>query len=168
MTILYSRSYITVAYGHDLGASADILSLAHKIMLRSSQPRLDMYQDIEPLQHAEVSWLISNIIGSDQEGAIYCMINGTLSETCRILIRKAIDEAFVMVNYSRLEPPMRRRMRELRLQGVATRLNYSSEDVDEEREMELPPGFQPRPSGMTEEPIMGNIPPLLAFHLRET
>ncbi|GJX72370.1 hypothetical protein Tco_0309541 [Tanacetum coccineum] len=81
---------------------------------------------------------------------------------------QAVDEAFVMANYSRLEPRMRRRMRELRLQGVATRLNYSSEDVDEEREMEAPPGFQPRPSDMTEEPILGNIPSLLASHPRET
>ncbi|GJW62777.1 hypothetical protein Tco_0112112 [Tanacetum coccineum] len=81
---------------------------------------------------------------------------------------QAVDEAFVMANYSLLEPLIKRRMRELRLQGVATRLNYSSKDVDEEREMEALPGFQPQPSGMTEEPIMGNIPPLLASHLRET
>nr|GEZ38394.1 hypothetical protein [Tanacetum cinerariifolium] len=52
-----------------------------------------------------------------------------------------VEEAFVMANYSRLEPLMRRRMRELRLQGVATRLNYSSEHVDEEREIEAPLGF---------------------------
>ncbi|GJR28762.1 hypothetical protein Tco_1104994 [Tanacetum coccineum] len=45
---------------------------------------------------------------------------------------KAVDEAFVMANYSQLELLMRRRMKELRLRGVATRLNYSSEDVDEE------------------------------------
>ncbi|GKB07675.1 hypothetical protein Tco_0835959 [Tanacetum coccineum] len=52
---------------------------------------------------------------------------------------QAVDEPFVLANYSRLEPLMRRRMRELRLQGVATYLNYSSEDVDEEREMEASP-----------------------------
>ncbi|GJQ90298.1 hypothetical protein Tco_0001437 [Tanacetum coccineum] len=54
---------------------------------------------------------------------------------------QTVDEAFVMANYSRLDPLMRRRMRELRLQGVATRLNYSSEDVDEEREMKALPGL---------------------------
>ncbi|GJV46585.1 hypothetical protein Tco_1431121 [Tanacetum coccineum] len=54
---------------------------------------------------------------------------------------QTVDEAFVMANYSQLEPLIRRRMKELRLQGMATRLNYSSEDVDEEREMEAPPGF---------------------------
>ncbi|GKD73054.1 hypothetical protein Tco_1331336 [Tanacetum coccineum] len=43
---------------------------------------------------------------------------------------QAVDEAFVMANYSRLEPLLRKRMRELRLQGVTTRLGYSSEDVD--------------------------------------
>nr|GEZ48965.1 hypothetical protein [Tanacetum cinerariifolium] len=79
---------------------------------------------------------------------------------------RAVDEAFVMENYSRLEPLMRRRMRGLRLQGVATRLNYSSKDVDGEREMEAPSGFQPRPSIITEEPNMGNIPPLLSSHIR--
>ncbi|GJZ06104.1 hypothetical protein Tco_0539897 [Tanacetum coccineum] len=180
-------------------------------MLRSSQPESGTWQDIDPLQHAEVCWLISHVIGFDQEGAIYYTISGTPGGTRRILIRRvvlltlsisdtsahskswgeaeerpqpitplnpasnattnnqapfvtpihmevqAVDEAFVMANYSRLEPRMRRRMRELRLQGVATRLNYSSEDVDEEREMEAPPGFQPRPSDMTEEPIYGEF-----------
>ncbi|GJV63202.1 hypothetical protein Tco_1474030 [Tanacetum coccineum] len=53
---------------------------------------------------------------------------------------QAFDEAFVMVNYSCLEPLLRRRMRELRLQGLATRLGYSSKDVDVERQMESPPG----------------------------
>nr|GEV38607.1 reverse transcriptase domain-containing protein [Tanacetum cinerariifolium] len=81
---------------------------------------------------------------------------------------QAIDRAFVMANYLRLEPLIRRRMRELRLQGMATRLNYSSKDVDEKREMKASFGFQPRPYGMTGEPIMGNIPPLLASHIRET
>ncbi|GKC74050.1 hypothetical protein Tco_1119933 [Tanacetum coccineum] len=52
---------------------------------------------------------------------------------------QAVDEPFILANYSRLEPLMRRRMRELRMQGVATHLNYSSEDVDEEREMEALP-----------------------------
>ncbi|GJV30816.1 hypothetical protein Tco_1391216 [Tanacetum coccineum] len=41
-------------------------------------------------------------------------------------------------------------MRELRLQGVATCLNYSSADVDKERELEAPPGFQPQPLEGTE------------------
>ncbi|GKB11303.1 hypothetical protein Tco_0845226 [Tanacetum coccineum] len=81
---------------------------------------------------------------------------------------QAIDEAFVMANYSQLEPLMRKRMRQLRLQGIATRLNYSSEDVDEERELEASPGFRTRPSEGREEPITRNIPLLLAAHLRET
>nr|GEZ73350.1 hypothetical protein [Tanacetum cinerariifolium] len=58
---------------------------------------------------------------------------------------QVVDEAFVMANNSQLEQLMRRRMKELRLQGIATRLNYSSDDVDEEWEMEAPPGFQPQP-----------------------
>ncbi|GJU23459.1 hypothetical protein Tco_1156801 [Tanacetum coccineum] len=94
--------------------------------------------------------------------------NQALSITPMHVKVQAVDKAFVLANYSRLEPLMRRRMRELRLQGVAIRLNYSSEYVDEERELEAPPGFQPRPFGMTEEPIIRNIPPLLASHLRET
>ncbi|GJY67114.1 hypothetical protein Tco_0469352 [Tanacetum coccineum] len=36
-------------------------------------------------------------------------------------------------------------MRELRLQGVATRLNYLSKDVDKERELEAPPGLRSQP-----------------------
>ncbi|GJZ99855.1 hypothetical protein Tco_0672406 [Tanacetum coccineum] len=81
---------------------------------------------------------------------------------------QTVDEAFVMANYSQLEPLMRRRMGELRLQGVATRLNYSSEDVDEERDMEAPPEIRLESFGTTREPITGNIPQLLASHLRET
>nr|GEW88688.1 hypothetical protein [Tanacetum cinerariifolium] len=50
-----------------------------------------------------------------------------------------VDEAFFMVNYLQLEPLMRKRMRELGLQSVATHLNYSRDDVDEERELEAPP-----------------------------
>ncbi|GJR47595.1 hypothetical protein Tco_1315698 [Tanacetum coccineum] len=57
----------------------------------------------------------------------------------------AVDEAFVKANYSQLEPLIRKRMKELRLQGIATWINYSSEDVDEERELEAPPGFRPQP-----------------------
>ncbi|GKA39040.1 hypothetical protein Tco_0731591 [Tanacetum coccineum] len=49
-------------------------------------------------------------------------------------------------------------MRALRLRGVATQLNYSIKDVDEEREMEAPPEIRSQPSGTTREPIMGNIP----------
>nr|GEY41546.1 retrovirus-related Pol polyprotein from transposon TNT 1-94 [Tanacetum cinerariifolium] len=62
---------------------------------------------------------------------------------------------------------MRRRMKVLRLQGVPTRLNYSSKDVDEEREMEAPLKTRLQPFGLEKEPITGNIPPLLGFHLRE-
>ncbi|GKE14250.1 hypothetical protein Tco_1421827 [Tanacetum coccineum] len=65
------------------------------------------------------------------------------------------DEAFVTSNYSQLEPLMRRRMRALRLQGVATQWNYSSEDVDEEREMEAPLEIRSQPSGTTREPSRG-------------
>ncbi|GKB03087.1 hypothetical protein Tco_0831176 [Tanacetum coccineum] len=36
-------------------------------------------------------------------------------------------------------------MRELRLQGVATHLNYSSKDVDKERELEAPHGLRSQP-----------------------
>ncbi|GJV79636.1 hypothetical protein Tco_1515506 [Tanacetum coccineum] len=61
---------------------------------------------------------------------------------------------------------MRKRMKALRLQGVATRLNYSSEDVYKEREMEAPPEIRSQPSDMIREPITGNIPPLLASHMR--
>ncbi|GKE65786.1 hypothetical protein Tco_1519947 [Tanacetum coccineum] len=142
------------------------------------------YLIADPLQYAEVSWLISHVIGSDQEGAYPILPriqnhgNGSRHHTLNTNIHdvkwraryreegeaeerpqpitplnpasnvttnnqapsvtpmhvevQTVDEAFVMANYSRLEPLMRRRMRELRLQGVATRLNYLSEDVDEE------------------------------------
>nr|GEY16173.1 hypothetical protein [Tanacetum cinerariifolium] len=59
-------------------------------------------------------------------------------------------------------------MRELRLHGIITHLNYSSEDVDEEKEMEAPPEFQTQPLKQAEEPVTKNIPSLLAAHLRET
>nr|GEU68053.1 reverse transcriptase domain-containing protein [Tanacetum cinerariifolium] len=59
-------------------------------------------------------------------------------------------------------------MRELRLQGMATRLNYSSEDVDEEREIEAPPGFQLKPLRETKRQTTPGIPLLLVAHLRET
>ncbi|GKC80388.1 hypothetical protein Tco_1131162 [Tanacetum coccineum] len=52
-----------------------------------------------------------------------------------------VDEAFMIANYSQLEPLMKRMMRDLRLQGVATRLVYSSEDVDVEMKMEAPLRF---------------------------
>nr|GEZ41624.1 hypothetical protein [Tanacetum cinerariifolium] len=81
---------------------------------------------------------------------------------------QSVDEAFMMVNYSRLESLIRRRMRELRLQGVATHLNYSIEDVDEERKMKAPPEFQSQPFKETEGQAMQGIPPLLAAHLRKT
>nr|GEX80471.1 reverse transcriptase domain-containing protein [Tanacetum cinerariifolium] len=73
-----------------------------------------------------------------------------------------------MENYSQLEPLARRRMKKLRPQGMTTHLNYSSKDVDEEREMEAPPGFRPQPPRGTEEQTMEGIPSLLATHLRET
>nr|GEU88150.1 hypothetical protein [Tanacetum cinerariifolium] len=63
---------------------------------------------------------------------------------------------------------MRRRMKELRLQGIATRLNYSSDDVDEEWEMEAPPRFQTQPLKEMEGQTMQGIPPLLAAHLSKT
>ncbi|GJX93905.1 hypothetical protein Tco_0348491 [Tanacetum coccineum] len=81
---------------------------------------------------------------------------------------QVVDEAFVMENYSQLEPLMRRRMKELRLQGIATRLNYSSEDVDEEREMEASPGVQLQPLRETKGQTMQGIPSLFAAHLQET
>ncbi|GKC91908.1 hypothetical protein Tco_1157350 [Tanacetum coccineum] len=65
-------------------------------------------------------------------------------------------------------PLMRRRMRELRLQDVVTRLNYSSKDVDEEREMEATPEFQPKPLRETKRQTTLGIPLLLAVHLWET
>ncbi|GKD01811.1 hypothetical protein Tco_1172085 [Tanacetum coccineum] len=80
---------------------------------------------------------------------------------------QTVDEAFVTTNYSQLEPLMRRRIRPLRLQDVATRLNYSNKDVDEEREIEAPPEIRSQPSSTARDPIT-NIPPLLASHLRET
>ncbi|GKD26281.1 hypothetical protein Tco_1232495 [Tanacetum coccineum] len=60
---------------------------------------------------------------------------------------QAVDEVFILANYSQLEPLMRKRMRQLRLHGIATRLDYSSEDVDEEMELEALPSFRTRPSG---------------------
>ncbi|GJV36831.1 hypothetical protein Tco_1409308 [Tanacetum coccineum] len=81
---------------------------------------------------------------------------------------QAVDEAFVVANYSQLERLMRKGMKELRLQGVVTQLNYSSEDVDEEREMEAPPGYRSQPPGGTEGQGMEGIPLLLVAHLRET
>ncbi|GKC53560.1 hypothetical protein Tco_1076305 [Tanacetum coccineum] len=69
-----------------------------------------------------------------------------------------------------LEPLMRKRIRELRLQGVATHLNYSSEDIDKERERERVRDAT-RVSVTTsqrEGQAMEGIPSLLAAHLRET
>ncbi|GKE75892.1 hypothetical protein Tco_1537933, partial [Tanacetum coccineum] len=54
-----------------------------------------------------------------------------------------------------------------RLQCVATRLGYFSEDVDEEKEMDAPIGFQSQPT-ITEGRVMQGVPLLLATHLRET
>ncbi|GJS98897.1 hypothetical protein Tco_0820067 [Tanacetum coccineum] len=59
-------------------------------------------------------------------------------------------------------------MRELRSHGVVNRLNYSDEDVDEEREMEAPLGLQSQPFRETEGQITQGIPLLLAAYLRET
>nr|GEW50146.1 DNA-binding pseudobarrel domain-containing protein [Tanacetum cinerariifolium] len=47
-------------------------------------------------------------------------------------------------------------------------LSIDFEDVYEEREMEASHWFQPRASGMMEEPVMGNVPSLLASYLKET
>ncbi|GKE28218.1 hypothetical protein Tco_1443602 [Tanacetum coccineum] len=47
---------------------------------------------------------------------------------------QAIDEAFVMANYSQLEPLMGKRMKELKLQVVATRFSYSSTRNEEDKE----------------------------------
>ncbi|GKD44956.1 reverse transcriptase domain-containing protein [Tanacetum coccineum] len=47
-------------------------------------------------------------------------------------------------------------------------IKYSSEDVDEEREMEAPLGYQSQPLGGTKEQGMKGIPRLLAAHLQET
>nr|GEW38813.1 hypothetical protein [Tanacetum cinerariifolium] len=71
---------------------------------------------------------------------------------------QTVNEPFVMANYSQLEPFMRKRMKELKLQEVMTRLNYSREDVDEERELEAPPGYRSQPLEGTEEQGMeGNF-----------
>ncbi|GKD01045.1 hypothetical protein Tco_1171319 [Tanacetum coccineum] len=61
---------------------------------------------------------------------------------------------------------MRRRIRELRLRGVTTWLEYSSGDVDDEILADGPPGFQLQPRSNTEDPSRPNIPHLLAAHLR--
>ncbi|GJX02788.1 hypothetical protein Tco_0188704 [Tanacetum coccineum] len=81
---------------------------------------------------------------------------------------QAVDEDFVMTNYSQLEPLVRRRMRELRLKGVAARLDYSSEDVDEEMQMECLPRFQLQPQINTENQGTQNKLPFLVAHLRDT
>nr|GEV94556.1 hypothetical protein [Tanacetum cinerariifolium] len=51
---------------------------------------------------------------------------------------------------------------------MANRLNYSDEDVDEEREMEASPGLQSQTFRETEGQRTQGIPLLLAAHLRET
>nr|GFA49444.1 hypothetical protein [Tanacetum cinerariifolium] len=56
----------------------------------------------------------------------------------------------------------------LRSYGMANRLNYSDEDVDEEREMEASPGLQSQTFRKTEGQRTQGIPLLLAAHLRET
>ncbi|GKC82812.1 hypothetical protein Tco_1138529 [Tanacetum coccineum] len=56
---------------------------------------------------------------------------------------------------------------QLRLRGVTTRFEYSSEDVDEDIQMEGPPGFQLQPSANTKIQGKQNLPPLLAAHHRE-
>ncbi|GJU88762.1 hypothetical protein Tco_1301185 [Tanacetum coccineum] len=52
--------------------------------------------------------------------------------------------------------------------GIATQLNYSRKDVDEERKIEAPPGFQPQPFRETERHKRQGIPLWLDAHLRET
>ncbi|GJZ83726.1 hypothetical protein Tco_0648899 [Tanacetum coccineum] len=78
-----------------------------------------------------------------------------------------VDKAFVMANYSQLEPLVRKQMKEIRLRGVTARFEYSSEDVDEDIQMEGPPGFQLQPSTNTEIQATQNLPPLLPAHHRE-
>nr|GEX93815.1 hypothetical protein [Tanacetum cinerariifolium] len=56
---------------------------------------------------------------------------------------QAVDEAFVMANYLQSEPLITKK--ELRFQGVVICLNYSSEDVNEERELKVPLGFRSQP-----------------------
>ncbi|GKD35920.1 hypothetical protein Tco_1251429, partial [Tanacetum coccineum] len=55
---------------------------------------------------------------------------------------RVIDETFVMANFSQLEPLMRTRVMELRMDGLKAQLEYSSEEYDEEMKMEAPSGFQ--------------------------
>ncbi|GJZ12316.1 hypothetical protein Tco_0547546 [Tanacetum coccineum] len=52
--------------------------------------------------------------------------------------------------------------------SVAVILDEEERDVDEEREMEAPPGFRLHTPRGTERQAMEGIPPLLAAHLRET
>ncbi|GKG42879.1 hypothetical protein Tco_0479563, partial [Tanacetum coccineum] len=60
-----------------------------------------------------------------------------------------ISTSFVEANYEVLESLLRERRRQMRNEDLQTRLEYFSEDYDEEREME------PRP-----EPIRETTPPL--------
>ncbi|GJX13993.1 hypothetical protein Tco_0205751 [Tanacetum coccineum] len=128
--------------------------------LEASAERRYLYQFVE------VSKLISYIIGSDQEAIIYCTISGTPGGTRRILFRRVFP--FTLPISDTFIHPESWRIRELRLQGVATWLNYLSEDVDEKRDMEAPPEIRLESFGTTREPITGNITQLLASHPRET
>ncbi|GKB24367.1 hypothetical protein Tco_0863768, partial [Tanacetum coccineum] len=119
----------------------------------TNEGRRDVEERTPPITPSNTA---SNITRNNQSPFVTLMCTET----------QIVDEAFVTANYSQLEPLMRRRMRELRLQGVATQLDYSSEDVDEE--MEAPPEIRLESFGMMREPITGNIPQLLASHLRET
>ncbi|GJZ57999.1 hypothetical protein Tco_0613493 [Tanacetum coccineum] len=94
----------------------------------------------------------------------------TLSLADEIMLRSNQPESdtWQSLGSNQEEPLTRKRMRELRLQGVATRLNHSSDDVDKERKLEAPPGFWSQPPGGAEEPAMEGIPLLIAAHLRET
>nr|GEX93645.1 hypothetical protein [Tanacetum cinerariifolium] len=152
------------------------------------------YPNLHP--RFEVSKFVPFATSSDQEGATHSRVatgeeerevkgrpqittplNPTLNITSNIQTHfitlvhpdtQAVNEAFVMANYLQLEPLMRKRMRELRLQGVATRLNFLSEDINEKRELEAPLGFWSQPPRGVEGQAMKGIPPLLAAHLRET
>lgn len=60
-----------------------------------------------------------------------------------------VDLAFVSANFETLEPLRRVKMRQLRLPGKGTELHYSSEETDEELEMESSP--RPREQGTSSQ-----------------
>ncbi|GJZ31977.1 MAK10-like protein [Tanacetum coccineum] len=74
-----------------------------------------------------------------------------------------VDEAFVMANYSLLEPLVRRQMNELWLRGVVTPLKYSIKDIDEEIQMEGPHGIE-----WSSNPYLSRESPVLQVIVTET